>query len=108
MFADEFSEFDIVAIEHRGRADLIIRGDLDVTSAPRVIATVTEMARSPLRALRIDCEGVAFLDSAGVRALVVSRNEAAARGVELTIVNPSPSVARVLDMTGLAPMLISA
>ena len=55
--------------------------------------------------MQLDCEGVTFLDSAGVRALIVARNEAARNGVDLVVVRPSAPVIRVIEMTGLVGFL---
>jgi anti-anti-sigma factor len=48
---------------------------------------------------------VTFLDSAGVRALIVARNEATKNGVDLVLVRPSPQLTRVIEMTGLVGFL---
>ena len=49
------------------------------------------------RAIAIDLSGVTAIDAAGIGALVALQ----AAGVYLTLVNPTESVRRVLDVTGM-------
>src|SRR4051812_22317938 len=99
------SSFDIVAAADEESARVVVTGDLDVVSAPRFIKMMHELSEPPTLHIDVDCEGVQFLDSAGVRALIVAKNEAARRGVDLVVTQPSASVHRVLEMTGLSPLL---
>jgi anti-anti-sigma factor len=103
--AGAFIDFDIVALIDEDLARVAITGDLDTNSAPRLIALMHEIAVPPLRAIELDCGGVTFLDSAGVRAFIVVRNEAALNGVDMQLVHPSAPVARVIQMTGLVGFL---
>ncbi|MEY2449585.1 MAG: hypothetical protein QOH79_3061 [Acidimicrobiaceae bacterium] len=108
MFADESNELDILAVVHDDRARVEITGELDINSAPRLIATLHDVAQPPVRHVDLDSRGVTFLDSTGLRALIVARNEATHLGVDLALVEPSPAVNRVIQMTGLAGLLTGA
>lgn len=101
-------DFDITATTEGDVARVVIGGELDTNSAPRLIATIHELAVRPQRGVQLDCEAVTFLDSAGVRALIVARNEAARNGVDLVLVRPSATVTRVIEMTGLVGFLCVA
>lgn len=79
-------------------------GDLDVVSAPRLIRVVNDLTRAKVRRVDLDCRRVDFVDSAGVRALIVGRNEARCLGADMRLVSASPSMRRVLDITGLGPV----
>jgi anti-sigma B factor antagonist len=48
---------------------------------------------------------VSFMDSTGITALVVAFKQCETTGVELRILTPSPSVTRVLEITGLRDVL---
>ena len=105
MFADELHKLELgIAIDDE-RIDVELVGELDCTSAPRLINTVHDLAVAPVPRIDLHCEGVWFLDSAGLRALIVARNEAIRMGVELAVVEMSDSVRRILDMTGLTATL---
>jgi anti-anti-sigma factor len=99
------AEFDIAAAINGSIATVVISGELDNSSAPRVISMVQEIAGAPVHGIELDCKGVTFLDSAGVRALIVSRNDAARMGIDVVVVQPSPPVTRVIEMTGLVGLL---
>ena len=62
-----------------------VRGDLDTLTAPGFDRWVHE--RLPRRSdVVVDLDGVAFLASAGIAALIRLRQEAAARGVRLHLI----------------------
>jgi anti-sigma B factor antagonist len=85
-----------------------VHGELDLHGAPRLINCICELAGQPIERIDLSCEHVAFVDSAGVRSLIVGRNEASRRGVGFAVVDASPPVSRVLDMTGLTTLLTHA
>ena len=58
-----------------------------------------KLAKRKVQAL--DLSGVEELDTAGVQFLLWLKREATSRGVELSIVNHSPSVVEVLDLLAL-------
>jgi anti-sigma B factor antagonist len=85
-----------------GRAELTAVGELD--------ASTVEVFEPPLHAalddaevdeVVVDAAGLAFIDSVGIRALLVAHEEAAARGLRLVLDPASPVVRRVLRLAGL-------
>jgi anti-anti-sigma factor len=57
------------------------------------------------RAVCVDLSDVSFMDSTGISELVVARERLHATGGALTIRTPAPNVRRVLEITGLGPLL---
>jgi anti-anti-sigma factor len=102
----EHERLDIVTRVEGDVAQLEMRGALDIASAPQLISTVHEQVRTPVRRIDVDCDGVELLDSAGVRALIVSRNEARRAGVDFGVVDQSRVVRRVLERIGLSSLLV--
>jgi len=102
------TDFDVAAAIDGSLARVVVNGELDSSSAPRLIAMIQDVAGPPVRSIELDCNGVTFLDSTGVRALIVTRNEAAHMGVNLVVVHPSSPVTRVIEMTGLVGLLTGA
>lgn len=92
---------DDVAAARRVR----VEGDLDCLSADQ-FALLLRQALDPGTDVYIDLAGVPFIDSYGLRGLVEAREAANADGVHVTVTDVSPSVGQLLDMTGLAPLLI--
>ena len=105
MHADDLTDFDLIAVLDGDHARVMITGDLDINSAPRLISTMQDLTAPPIRRIDLDCQGVTFLDSAGVRSLIVIRSETARADVDLLLVEPSMAVSRVMEMTGLTGLL---
>lgn len=58
--------------------------------------------------VRVDCSAVTFMDSSGLRALLAAHNRLAGSGGSVRVVDASPFVRRLLDVAGLAPVLLDA
>jgi stage II sporulation protein AA (anti-sigma F factor antagonist) len=80
-----------------------IHGDLEYNTAPRL-----ERALSALDgrdSIALDMRGVTLLDSSGLSVLVAAHLRAVREGGSLTIVAPPWPVMRILELTGVAPVL---
>ena len=85
---------------------LIVRGEVDVTTTPRVRAQLIALLSDGKPHLIIDLEGVDFLDSSGLGALVAGLKLAQSRSGDLRIVcEHQRSVRKVLEVTGLERVL---
>ena len=77
-------------------------GDIDVATAgplrEELLALVE--AEQPEH-LVIDLRDVTFMDSAGLSVLIRVRKQQLQHGGDVTVVNPSPRVDRILKITGL-------
>ncbi|HEX4792008.1 MAG TPA: STAS domain-containing protein [Actinospica sp.] len=93
------TKLSILAEGRDGIEILSVAGEVDMSTAPR-LAQAIDRAISPEGSLIADLSEVAFIDSAGARALVLAEAAAADRGAALLIV-PSEAVARVLEVAGL-------
>jgi anti-anti-sigma factor len=77
-----------------------VSGELDAYTAP----TLEDFLQDRITrgdAVRLDLAGVTFMDSSGVRVIVNADNELRSAGSELVIRDPSPVVARLLQLTSL-------
>ena len=87
-------------------ATVAVIGEVDLATATTLRDVLLRVLREPTRVLLdVDLGGVAFLDCAGVGALVAGRNAAVGAGRQLRISRPRPIVRRVLDLTGLLGVL---
>ena len=85
---------------------LTVRGEVDVTTTPRVRAQLISLLSEGEPRLIVDLEGVDFLDSSGLGALVAGLKLARSRSGELRIVcDHQRSVRKVLEVTGLERVL---
>lgn len=95
-----------VTINREGdTAHIALVGELDLHSAADLAAATTQVLADSPRAIAIDARGLSFADSAGLRALLVARNDAEANGVSLRVSHVSDALDRLLEMTGLREAL---
>ncbi len=85
--------------------ELVLGGRIDAESGTELEHAVAEELRRGHLAIRLDCAGVNFLSSAGIRVLFNVHRAAQAAGGTCLIGAASEPVARVLEMTRLAPIL---
>jgi anti-sigma B factor antagonist len=84
-----------------GHAVVVLRGELDVTEAANVAASLTAVAASG-RDVIVDLEGLEYIDSSGVAALVRARQHARHAGFDLLLAAPQQQVLRMLALTHLS------
>jgi anti-sigma B factor antagonist len=85
-----------------GAVVLHVAGELDLATAPRLEDAIA--GASHVEHVVIDLSGCTFLDSSGVRSLVLARrNTPPDQRVDL--VSADPSILRVLEITGVDTML---
>jgi anti-anti-sigma factor len=86
---------------------LTVIGEVDLAEAADLYsATRTALRDHGVRKLVLDFAGVTFLDCAGVSALVATAETARAQGAVAVVINCRPLVYRVLDLTGVAGLLV--
>jgi anti-sigma B factor antagonist len=82
-------------------AVLRVRGELDIGSAD-ALRSALERAEAQADVVRVDAAGVQFLDSTALGVLLAAAQRLAARGGRLELMNATPAVRRILDMTLIA------
>lgn len=82
-------------------ARVAVRGDVDLATADRLQAAVAPLLR-PRAEVVLDCAGVGFLDSTGLRVLLALNRAARADGGTLVLEAPPEAVTRVLALAGVA------
>jgi anti-anti-sigma factor len=83
------------------RLYLVTAGDFDLAAVDTFTYLAHLVLDGDIRSLVIDLAGVTFIDSAGIGALVTLRNMAAERGTHVVLHRPTPSVIKVLTLTGM-------
>jgi len=85
---------------------LRVRGEVDISTAPRVRSQLMSLLSDGDPHLIVDMEGVRFLDSSGLGALVSALKLARSRAGEMRLVcEGQRSVRKVLEVTGLERVL---
>jgi anti-anti-sigma factor len=73
-------------------------GELDSSNATEV-AEQLQLAFRRSGQLTLDTRGLSFMDSQGLRLLLLLGGEASERGSTITVINCSPQVRRLLDIS---------
>jgi anti-anti-sigma factor len=86
-----------------GRHTLAVAGELDLDSANKLEEAIREVCASGAQ-LVIDLREVTFMDSTGLRVLIVAGSLCEEKGHELQII-PGEDIQRILEMSGLDRVL---
>jgi anti-sigma B factor antagonist len=78
---------------------LSLRGELDLTSAPEFERELRASEEAPASRLVIDLSGLEFMDSTGLRALLLARERTQQKDRRLTLRRGPRQVQRVLELT---------
>lgn len=98
-----------MSIARHGAADghlsLAVSGELDMASSAMLAEAVRDAVADQPTRLTIDMSRVTFVDSSGLRVLVLGRELALERTVAFQNDSPQKGVRRVLEVTGVLSYL---
>jgi len=80
--------FDVERTTIAGRPALTVRGEVDISTSPRLAEAAESLLGTSPGAVVIDLTPTAFLDSSGARTLVALARRTAAAGIELHVIAP--------------------
>lgn len=106
-------QFDVERASVAGRPALTVRGELDLSTAPRLDAAADEAFAAADGDLVVDLTHTTFLDSSGARSLLGVARKAEAAGVRLQVLAPRTNRAvrltiDLLDLGAYVPLVASA
>jgi anti-sigma B factor antagonist len=89
------------------RSHVIVRpvGELDIATAGHLEEHLRDLRALRFEHLTLDLGRLTFIDSTGIRLLIVWTADARAEGWTLKLLPGSPSISRVLDITGVRETL---
>jgi len=91
-----------IEVEGEGeQKTVVLRGELDVVTAPGLRETLLELISGGARAIDIDMAKLSLLDSTGLGVLVGVLKRALQHDCSLRLCSPQRGARRVLDITGL-------
>jgi anti-sigma B factor antagonist len=103
LFSPAPAPFDVSVERSNGRVVLRARGELDLSTAPTLEHALDSLGKGPSEGL-LDMTAVSFMDSSGLRLLIIAAERARDQGRRLSIV-PSRAVSLVIDQVGLRAAL---
>jgi anti-sigma B factor antagonist len=98
-------DFDLRVVRSDSRVHIVPVGELDIATAPQLEQALVEATSGPASELVLDLRELTFMDSTGLRALAQANLKAEQAGTALAIWRGSRQIERVLEISGLGPLL---
>ena len=103
---DQDSAFTVTVEDRGDRSSVQATGELDLAAEHAWNAALVAAGAHPSQRVEVDLSEVTFIDSCGLRLVLVAWNRADASDAEaMTIVNMSSAVHQVAELTGVLEML---
>ncbi len=96
---------EITRVDKGGCPELLIAGRMDSYWSQHLAEAIDELMRDGIHRVRVNLSQTAYISSAGIGVLAHAFKQFSAVGGALSVVEPSPTVRKVLDMVGLGEML---
>jgi anti-sigma B factor antagonist len=84
---------------------LLVEGELDIATAPRLISVLNRAVQEALRSLVVDLSEVDFMDSTGLALLINAHRRLTRRSKGFAVVCPPGPLRRVFEVTDMVEML---
>jgi anti-anti-sigma factor len=98
-------DFNIEAVHGDGSLRLVLRGELDLATAPLLKAALVEAEAGSSELIVIDLADVPFIDSTGLRALVEAHLRSQQNGDRLRISGGSEQALKLFKLAGVLERL---
>ncbi|MFJ3222487.1 STAS domain-containing protein [Streptomyces sp. NPDC086783] len=89
-----------VTLPREGVALFTVEGFLDVDTVPELRRHLSDQVSRGRYHLLLDLAAVSFMDSSGINALLQAREQTRSVGGSVRLISPTPTVRRILDLTG--------
>jgi anti-anti-sigma factor len=96
---------DVSSSTSDGAVTLTLRGELDLASVPALEDRLAALEQSSPRRILIDLTDLTFIDSSGLRVLLLADGRAREQERELVFTESTATVRRVFEMTGALDLL---
>lgn len=90
--------------DRAGERILVVTGEIDIATAPELRCELDALSLGAHSPVVVDLSGVTFLDSSGISALVAARQAVAGTDATLVLLEPSPPVRLVLEISGVGEL----
>lgn len=94
------TKFETSAPSSDGARVLKVTGEVDMETSPALKDHILKALKGT-KILRIDLRDVAYLDSSGIAVLIGGKKEAAKAKVDYRLLDPSPQVKSVIELSQL-------
>ena len=97
--------FELRVVRSDSRMHIAPSGELDIATAPQLEQAISEATSEPVAELVLDLRALTFMDSTGLRTLAQANAKAVQAGTALSIWRGPRQIERVLEISGLGPLL---
>jgi anti-anti-sigma factor len=97
--------FDLRVVRSDERMQIVPCGELDIATSPQLEQAVLEATAHAVPELVLDLRELTFMDSTGLRTLAQAHVKAERAGTVLSIWRGPRQIERVLEISGLGPLL---
>ena len=97
--------FDLRVVRGADRMRIVPRGELDIVTAPQLEQAISEGTAEAVPELVLDLRELTFMDSTGLRTLAQANQRTQQAGTTLSIWRGPRQIERVLEISGLGPLL---
>jgi anti-sigma B factor antagonist len=94
-------ELEITSVRNDGICTVVLRGEVDVYTAPRLKQELVSQIEDGCNNIVVDMRGVGFIDSSGLGVFVSALRRARARDGGVRIVCDRDSILKIFRITGL-------
>lgn len=84
---------------------LLVEGELDIASAPRLLSALNDSITDAVRSVVIDLSSVGFMDSTGLALLINAHRRLTRRQKGFAVVCPAGPLRRVFELTDMVDTL---
>ena len=95
---------EVETVDHPDVGILVLKGEVDSRSAGDLEDALLEQLREDHTSLLLDCSGLDFISSAGLRVLVMVGKRLNAERGRLALARMAPSVREVFDVAGMSQL----
>jgi len=96
----ERASFEVRSKSEAGTGRLTVVGELDIATTPQLEEAARATVAGGVRDLIIDLSELSFMDSSGLRLLIILRDRASSEGWTLRLVKPAGPPLTILALTG--------
>jgi anti-anti-sigma factor len=79
---------------------LFVEGELDIATGPSLVEGANALLTRSAPSCLLDLEGVSFVDSSGLQAILIVQKRVEARGGSLALAGARDQVLRLLEISG--------
>ena len=97
--------FEAVVSQEGKVRTIALNGECDLQIFPDIDELLSGSCSDGFSSVRIDLRGLTFIDSSGLRALMMAKARADSHGTKLSIVPAPAAVMRVFELVGLLDQL---